>query len=407
MPAIHGKDARLPLHALLSQTLVAFTIEFDGEFERQMSEAGYAGARLSLVVWANLIRFIAADGVSVRELTVHALASDERIKHQLGCLERWGFVVLRPAPKGERSAARGAGDQPGEKKRDGWGSGRGIRADWIVRLTAKGRKAKEIWPPLFEAIEQRWQMRFGDDRLSRLRESLQAMVSRLDVELPQGLADPSQLALPLPARITQATAALPLPTLLSQLLQAFAIEFDRESPAPLALCANVLRVLKEKPAPVSALSRLTGTSPETSDIGWQLKRYVVVETDPTQRRGKVVRLSPLGATAQRTYHRLVDQIEQCWKEKFGAAAMGRLRESLTAIFSVHKGDQLAMSAGLIPPPGVVRSGAQAPALGRQTIGVAARQRMRDLVVQTEAFVSDPVSTLPHYPLWDMNRGFGP
>jgi hypothetical protein len=28
-------------------------------------------------------------------------------------------------------------------------------------------------------------------------------------------------------------------------------------------------------------------------------------------------------------------------------------------------------------------------------------------VQTETFVCDPAGTLPHYPLWDMNRGFGP
>jgi hypothetical protein len=27
--------------------------------------------------------------------------------------------------------------------------------------------------------------------------------------------------------------------------------------------------------------------------------------------------------------------------------------------------------------------------------------------QTEAFLRDPAGTLPHYPLWDMNRGFGP
>jgi hypothetical protein len=46
-------------------------------------------------------------------------------------------------------------------------------------------------------------------------------------------------------------------------------------------------------------------------------------------------------------------------------------------------------------------------LGRVDVGPAARQRKRDLVIQTEAFVRDPAGTLPHYPLWDMNRGFGP
>jgi hypothetical protein len=33
--------------------------------------------------------------------------------------------------------------------------------------------------------------------------------------------------------------------------------------------------------------------------------------------------------------------------------------------------------------------------------------MRDLIAQTEAFVRDPARTLPHFPAWDINRGFGP
>ena len=40
-------------------------------------------------------------------------------------------------------------------------------------------------------------------------------------------------------------------------------------------------------------------------------------------------------------------------------------------------------------------------------GVAARQRVRQLVIQTEAFVCDPANALPHYPMWDMNRRFSP
>ena len=46
------------LSVLLSQVLVAFTVEFDNEFEQRMGEAGYPGTRLSLVVWANLMRFV-------------------------------------------------------------------------------------------------------------------------------------------------------------------------------------------------------------------------------------------------------------------------------------------------------------------------------------------------------------
>jgi hypothetical protein len=33
--------------------------------------------------------------------------------------------------------------------------------------------------------------------------------------------------------------------------------------------------------------------------------------------------------------------------------------------------------------------------------------LRDRVAQTALFLRDPVGALPHYPLWDMNRGFGP
>src|SRR5579863_692566 len=88
----------VPLPALLSQLLVAFTVELDNEFERRMGEAGYPGARLSLVVWANLMRFLAAGPVSVRDLALLSLAPEARVKFQLGSLERWGLVVLSWEP---------------------------------------------------------------------------------------------------------------------------------------------------------------------------------------------------------------------------------------------------------------------------------------------------------------------
>ncbi len=68
---------------------------------------------------------------------------------------------------------------------------------------------------------------------------------------------------------------------------------------------------------------------------------------------------------------------------------------------------MLLSEGLDPPAGVARAGASVPSLGRRKVGVAARKRLRELVIQTEDFVRDPVGTLPHYPMWDMNRGFGP
>jgi hypothetical protein len=260
------KASGLPLSALLSQVLVAFTIELDNEFERRMADSGFPGARLSLVVWSNWMRFLVDGGVLVRDLIRKALASQERMKHHLGCLERWGFVVLQPSAASDRPTARRAKRSP-RAHREGWGSGRGIRADWIVRLTSAGQKAAEIWSPLLDEIEARWQTRFGKEKLDRLRDTLRAVVDKLDLELPHGLPGAWPAAETFPPRVTRDRATLSLPTLLSQSLLAFTIEFDHESIAPLELSANVLRVLGKKPLRLGDLPRLTGGSPERTDLG--------------------------------------------------------------------------------------------------------------------------------------------
>jgi len=399
VPSDCHTDSDRPLSALLSQVLVAFTIELDNEFERRIVEAGYPGARLSLVLWLNVIRFLAGGGLPVRALAAQALVSQDRIACVLGCLERWGFIVLRPDPADSRPI-------PFRPHRQ---VGRGIRAEWIVRLATRGQKAAEIWPPLSNEIEQRWRRRFGDEHVNRLCKSLQAVVGKLEIELPDGFPGSWEVseAPEFPPRITRGAVDLPLPTLLSRALLAFELEFDCKAPACLALSANTLRVLGEKPVRVGDLARLTGCSPETSGPGWQMKRYIIVEPDPAAKRGKVIRLTPLGRKAHDAYLRLARDIEQHWKRKFGDDNICVLRESLLALFDKRAGGRSLLAEGLGPPPGVVRAGGQMPALGRRDVGAAARQRARDLVAQTELFEGDPANTLPHYPLWDINRGFGP
>jgi DNA-binding MarR family transcriptional regulator len=400
MDALPDTVPKRPLSALLSQVLVAFTVEFDNEFERRMCDAGYPGARLSLVVWANLMRFLATEALSVRDLAARASTPADQMKSALGCLERWGFIVLQSGPPLAKRP-------PDRERRAGWGSGRGIRGDWMVRLTAKGLTASEIWPPLFGEIERRWETRFGKNEMSRLRQALEAVANKLDVELPHGLPVSAEGIEEFPPRIGGSDARLPLPTLLSQLLLTFRLEFDRESPVPLVHCANTLRVLGGEPIRVAEIPGLTGGSPETSGIGWQIKHYVVVTPDPTGSRGKVVRLSPRGLKVQQRYRSLIGEIEKRWEERFGNAAIEKLRESLKGLFGRQSGGVPLLSEGLVPPRGTVRAGNQAPALGRRDVGPAARQRMRDLAAQTDAFIRNPAEALPHYPAWDMNRGFGP
>jgi hypothetical protein len=365
-----------------------------------MSESGYPGSNLSLGVWSNVMRFIPGAGIAVNDLAAKSLAPPNRVKFQLGCVERWQFVVLQPDSPDHR---------PGRARRglrDGWGSGRGIRGEWIVRATEKGRKAVEVWPPLFDLIEKRWVARFGGNTIAALRKFLAEIVDQLDVELPLALPSDWEGRGNFPPRTTRDAASLSIPALLSQLLTEFTLEFHRESRVALELCANTLRVLGEKPIPAGEIPALTGGSPEKTDIGWRLKPFVIVERNRKD-RGKVLRLSALGILVQANYHRLLREIEERWEKRFGANQIHELRESLRTLLTQREGGRLLISEGLLAPEGVVRSGKQVPALGREAVAAAARQRSRDLVQQTQLFIQDPAHTLPHYPLWDMNRGFGP
>ena len=396
-----------PLPALLSQVLVAFTVEFDNEFERRMAEAGYPGALLSLAVWLNLMRFLSTGTASVRDLAVKAMASENTIRLELGCLERWGFVVLQASPADLRPVPDRPHRQAGRILRDGWGSGRGIRSVWNVSLTEKGRKATAIWPSLLVEIERRWETHFGLSEIGNLREALQDVVGQLDLELPQGLPGRRDGNETYEPRGERGASPHSLPVLLSQLLLGFTIEFDGKSVAPLSLCANTLRVLGEAPIPIADIPRLTGGSRETTAIGWELKPYVVVEQNPAAKRGRTARLTPVGLKVQRRYPELVAEIERTWETRFGKEKIRRIRDCLIDLFVPRSGERQLLSERLVPAPGTVRAGVERPALGRHNVGAAARQRARDLVAQTEMFQRDPASSLPHYPLWDMNRGFGP
>ena len=163
--------SKLPLSALLSQSLVAFTIEFDNEFEHQMphrttiraTDSGRGGPWLvSLAMWSNCMQFVGDDGVRVRDLADRA-----RTETNLKGMERWGYIAIKPE----------AGD----------GSKKSPRSRWMIRATSKGRQAQEVWRPLFEEIEKRWQARFGERQIESLRESLVAVTSQIGGDLPDCL----------------------------------------------------------------------------------------------------------------------------------------------------------------------------------------------------------------------------
>src|SRR5208283_2909445 len=102
-----SKAAGLPLSTLLSQVLVAFTIEFDNEAERQMphrttrhgSTRGslHAPWLVSLVMWTNCMQFVGKDGITVRKLEELA-----RTTTNLNAMEPWGYIRVAPDPSDSR-----------------------------------------------------------------------------------------------------------------------------------------------------------------------------------------------------------------------------------------------------------------------------------------------------------------
>ena len=349
-----GRNGALPLSALLSQALVAFTIEFDNEAEHRLphrtTSHGASGPGdgapapwlVSLAMWENCMRYVTDEPVTVGDLEARA-----RTGTNLDGMRRWGYITIDGTG---RKAHKG---RPGR--------------DAVLRATAAGLRAREIWRPLPGFIEQRWRERLGADQLSRLRNPLTSMVSRLDRGLPDclpilGAALLSQGPDPrLPPRPDgTAPEALPMSALLSRVLLAFALEYEREAGLSLAVAANVLRVLGTEGTRLRDLPALTGTS--TASVRWALGiltrgDLATEEPDPAASRGKVARLTPRGLDAQHLYHELTGTIERRWHDRFTPGVTGALRASLEPL---TVGQPPVLLGGLEPYPGNWRASVRRP-----------------------------------------------
>jgi DNA-binding MarR family transcriptional regulator len=380
---------RVPLPTLLSQALVAFTIEFDNESERRIAESGSKRRFLvSLVMWSNLMRIVGDDGVRVGDLPARsglpgAPVTTGSIHAMLAGMERWGYI----------SVAR---DLPDTRPKP-------PRADWVVRATPAGRAAQAIWRPLAGAIEERWNARFGESDVGALRAALAALVGGLDIDLPNYLPiigfglrlsvphlDEWVPTVPAPVPGRAADSGLDLSVLLSRVLLLFTIEFERESKLGLAMSADVLRVVNEEGVRVRDLPALSGVSKEAlaASTGFlERQGYAVIEPDPSAARTRLVRLTPKGRAARDAYWRHVDDVEARWRARYRAGAIDRLRAALERLFDHAEGEPPRLAEGLVPSPAGWRNRTQYRA-------------------QTEAMQRDPAAALPHHPMV-LHRGGWP
>jgi DNA-binding MarR family transcriptional regulator len=267
-------------------------------------------------------------------------------------MERWGYVFVKPDPNDNRAKPP-------------------LR-DWIVSPKVRGRMAQQVWPKLFEVIESRWRSRFGDANIDKLRESLRMLIAQFDIELPEYLPvlgygliatfQPIKRERP-DVSEENTPGSLRLPTLLSRVLLAFTIDFERESELSLAICANIVRVLSDQGTPVRDLPRLSGVSKEAIKmaLGFLEKRgYIVVESQPASGQSKpnrvkaagtkMVRLTTKGVEARDDYRLRLDRIEKQWCSRFGEEAIGNLRQSLEPMVGDGMAQASPLFQGLEPYP---------------------------------------------------------
>ncbi|HEY3765194.1 MAG TPA: hypothetical protein VGL44_08545 [Gaiellales bacterium] len=346
-----------PLATLLSQPLVAFTIEFDNVAEERITAAGRRPWIASLAMWADYLRHVGEDGIPARELRSRAFVSAKTLRSRLGALSRWRYVT--------------------------------VGLDEVVRLTPAGRRARVVWLALAAEIEARWCERFGCDRVEELRGALAPVLADAGHGLPAALPIVAYAlfseVVPGPGPV----AREPLPdldvsVLLARALLVLTLEFERDSRLSLPMCADGLRVLGSEPVRVRDLPRAGGGSKEAmAIIAGHLARVklAAVEPDPGAARGKVVRLTARGLAARAAYARRLAGVEEHLRERIGAAAVDRLRQALEALLA-----DPAFADGLVPPAGGWRG--QPPYLAH-----------------TERLIADPRGALPHQPLMLHRGGF--
>jgi hypothetical protein len=356
---------RLPLSALLSQVLVAFTIEFDNAAELQLphrtsrhdSTAGGVWL-VSMAMWLNCMRYVGAEPITVGEVARLA-----RAETNLDGMRRWGYLTVAADPEDRRSRPPSSG--------------------LVLRATKNGMRAAAIWEPLTAVIEQRWRDRFGAADIDGLRAALQRLAGRLGPWLPDCLpilgyglysrgkgpgADRYRAAevaageQGAEAAGSEAASALALPWLLARVLLALAIAYERESKVSLAIAANLLRVLDERGVQVRSLPALSGVSKEGLAMAAGITGrgdLTRVGPDPAGARWKLARLTPRGRLVRDAYPDRLASLEARWVERFGADVMADLRESLERLVGPG-GPPSPLFAGLEPQPGNWRADVAPP-----------------------------------------------
>jgi DNA-binding MarR family transcriptional regulator len=346
----------IPLSTLLAQTLIAFTIELDNEFEHRLPHVTTLGRKrgvpgdgpwlVSLVMWSNFMRYLGDDGIPVREFERLKGTTIDTLESSVAGMTRWGYVEIEPAAKGR---------SPKGRVRDG-----------MIRPTRAGRRAAGVWCDLPCEIEGRWEKRFALPNVAALKGELQTISCAVDRPLPHYppvrhhdmRVEQDDRGGGLPAG-DAAVSTLDLSALLSRVLLAFAIDHEYESEISLAMGASALRILDgDEAIDLRELPRRSGLSKEAVNfvVKWlQNRRFIHVGHNPADTRVQLVSLTQRGVTAKSIHETRPSLVEKGWRARFGAGVVDGLRGSLEALVGDGSLAGSRFGEGITPPPDGWRS----------------------------------------------------
>lgn len=306
---------QLSLASLLSQALVALTIELDNEYEHRVpsftmdggvSARGSGAWLISTAMYVNFLRFVPDAGITMRVLAAQA-GSPDAIHPAYHGMRRWGYTTYTPDIAGSKPKAKDA--------------------DALVKLTPNGRVARDQWATTFDDVEARWAAR-GLDNLHR---ALLPVGSSIDRPLPEYLpTHGADLRLPpIASPATREPDHVGLLGLLAQALMNITAEFDADAMVPLCVAQNMLRPFDNGPTLVRDLPDVTGVAKKAWDSGVPLaERSGLWAVEPAaQGRGKQMRLTDAGRAMRDAYAASLRQIESDWAARC-AAPLAKLRTEL-------------------------------------------------------------------------------
>ena len=322
----------LPLSTLLSQAVVAFTIEADHLFECRMPHCTTESRKrgepiegpwlISMPFWANGLKHVEADGMPVGALFDRELIAGGFLQGTNPGLVRWGYLRLVPGTTKSKKLDR----------------------DWTVVPTQNGLLAQQTWAPLPAEVDARWVARWPE--VAALRAALQEVVATADRELPDHLPvnGGHDGWVRLPQRPPRSTADADVGTLLAKALLLFTLEVEATSSVALVHSANVLRVLGEGPVLQRDLPRAMGAAKETVAVmTGQLRR----EGRVTISNSKEVALTKAGRQAATEADASVAAVEAGWP--------GQLRAFLEPLVGDGTVEGSALAEAIRPPEGTWRS----------------------------------------------------